>query len=247
MIDATLKTYRSHQLHDARGSIRLALECLCRAFVYACETRLNRWQFAVEIEELWKLGLSNTDLRWLIATGVVWHAREIEPSDSQSRQFLKLGLSSMEPGSCFVLSDEGVAKIVQKRRKPQRLVVPILAGITSKVRLSVGRKLSAINENSDAPAPVWNATRRELHWDGHLVKCFRSPAVNQQLIVEAFHEENWPTRIDDPLPPLPGKESSRRLNDTIKCLNRHQVNSLLQFRGDGSGNGVLWELRDSVI
>lgn len=53
--------------HDVRGSLRSALECLHRAFIYARETNFSRWQFAVEIEELWKLGLSNTELRWLIA------------------------------------------------------------------------------------------------------------------------------------------------------------------------------------
>ena len=34
----------------------------------------------------------------------------------------------------------------------------------------------------------------------------------------------------------------RRLNDTIKCLNRGQVYRLLHFRGDGTGEGVLWEV-----
>jgi hypothetical protein len=31
------------------------------------------------------------------------------------------------------------------------------------------------------------------------------------------------------------------LHDTIKCPNRGQVNHLLRFRGDGTGEGVLWE------
>jgi hypothetical protein len=222
----------------------MAIECLYRAFVYARETRFNRWQFAVEIEELWKLGLSNSELRWLIATGVILHGREVESSASLSRRFVKRGLGAIQPRSCFVLSDEGLLKITQKPRKRLRLVVPILVE-PSQVYGHLGRQSPALKtENPKSPIPEWDPTRRELRWNGHLIKWFRSPAINQQLIVQSFHEESWPTRIDDPLPPLPGKESSRRLNDTIKCLNRHQVNSLLHFRGDGSGNGVIWEPRD---
>jgi hypothetical protein len=247
MLDAAPMMPSLNHSPDVRGSLRLALECLYRAFVYARETRFNRWQFAVEIEELWKFGLDNTELRWLIATGVVWHAREVEPSATQSRRFVKLGLGAIQPRSCFVLSDEGFLKITSNHRKQRRLFVPILVD-PSQVSGLLGRQSPQIKtENPELQAPVWNSTRRELLWNGHVIKCFRSPAVNQQLIVEAFQEENWPTRIDDPLPPLPGKESSRRLNDTIKCLNRHQVNSLLHFRGDGLGNGVIWEPRESFF
>src|SRR5947207_475841 len=35
-----------------------------------------------------------------------------------------------------------------------------------------------------------------------LVKHFRRPAPNQYLILDVFQEENWPERIDDPLPRL---------------------------------------------
>jgi hypothetical protein len=31
------------------------------------------------------------------------------------------------------------------------------------------------------------------------------------------------------------------LHDVINKLNRHQVNQLLRFRGDGSGRGICWE------
>ena len=47
---------------------------------------------------------------------------------------------------------------------------------------------------------------------------------------------------DDPLPPHAEQDSnSRRLSDTIKCLNRKQMNELIHFRGDGTGEGVIWE------
>jgi hypothetical protein len=75
---------------------------------------------------------------------------------------------------------------------------------------------------------------------GKLVKRFRVPSPNQERILAAFEEEGWPPRIDDPLPPHPEQEPKRRLRDTIKSLNRHQINRLLHLTGDGTGQGVRW-------
>ncbi len=60
--------------------------------------------------------------------------------------------------------------------------------------------------------------------------------------MSAFQEDGWPARIDDPLPPTPETDPKRRLSDAIKCLNRKQLNPLLRFSGDGTGEGVLWDL-----
>ncbi len=90
--------------------------------------------------------------------------------------------------------------------------------------------------------PHWNAERHELKVNRQLVKRFRWPACNQETVLMAFEEEGWPDRIDDPLPPQPEQDSKRRLHDTIKCLNRNQINQALRFHGDGTGEGVLWEL-----
>ena len=78
--------------------------------------------------------------------------------------------------------------------------------------------------------------------NGELVKRFKWPAANQEAVLSAFQEEGWPVRIDDPLPPQPEQDSKRRLGDTIKCLNRKQKSQLIHFRGDGTGQGVVWEL-----
>jgi hypothetical protein len=58
----------------------------------------------------------------------------------------------------------------------------------------------------------------------------------------AFEEEHWPPRIDDPLPKNPELLPKRRLHDAIKSLNRNQKRSLIRFMGDGTGEGVRWEL-----
>jgi hypothetical protein len=89
--------------------------------------------------------------------------------------------------------------------------------------------------------PLWKPDLRELHYEAQLVKRFKVPAPNQERLLAAFQEEGWRARIDDPLPPQPGQDTKRRLHDTIKSLNRHQVCCLLRFRGDGTGQGAIWE------
>jgi len=38
----------------------------------------------------------------------------------------------------------------------------------------------------------------------------------------------------------------RRLHDTIKSLNRNQTKDVLRFKGDGTGEGILWEFVDGA-
>jgi hypothetical protein len=57
----------------------------------------------------------------------------------------------------------------------------------------------------------------------------------------AFEEEDWPVRIDDPLPPSPDIDPKTRLSSTIKSLNKNLKNRLVHFMGDGTGEGVMWE------
>ena len=75
-----------------------------------------------------------------------------------------------------------------------------------------------------------------------MIKRFRVPSANQEAVLEAFQEEGWPASIDDPLSPLSDYDPKRRLRDTIKCLNLNQISRMIRFRGDGTGQRVLWEL-----
>ena len=88
--------------------------------------------------------------------------------------------------------------------------------------------------------PSWDRDRPELRWGNTVVKRFKVPAPNQELILAAFQEDGWPVRIDDPLPPHPELDPKRRLHDTINSLNRSQKLPLIRFLGDGSGQGVRW-------
>jgi hypothetical protein len=88
--------------------------------------------------------------------------------------------------------------------------------------------------------PHWDANSRTLSWQGQVVKEFRVPADNQELILAAFQEQDWPPRIDDPLPRSKGRDPKVCLRDTIRGLNKRQRLARLRFQADGTGTGVCW-------
>jgi len=95
--------------------------------------------------------------------------------------------------------------------------------------------------------PQWDQQCRVLRVGQCVVKQFRRPSPNQERVFAAFQEEDWPHRIDDPLPPQGEQEPKCRLHDTIKWLNRHQEHRLIRFLGDGTGEGVCWEFVSDAI
>ena len=91
--------------------------------------------------------------------------------------------------------------------------------------------------------PIYDSATRQFRWGGHILKHFRQPAGNQELILCTAEELNWPKWFDDPLLPAREIRQKTRLHDTIKDLNRRQIPLLVHFKGDGSGTRVGWELR----
>lgn len=101
---------------------------------------------------------------------------------------------------------------------------------------------SASSVPSPGSIPEWNAATRRLYLDDVLVKEFRQPAENQEIVLARFEEQGWPERIDDPLPPDAGPDVRDRLHNTVRRLNRQQ-NPLLWFESDGQGLGICWRWR----
>lgn len=99
-------------------------------------------------------------------------------------------------------------------------------------------------DQPEQPKPVWDYERRQLRLGSKLVKQFTWPSKNQEAVLARFQELGWPDRIGDPIKRHPTICPKQRLHDTIKCLNRKQVNKLIKFRGDGSGHGVRIEIRE---
>jgi hypothetical protein len=234
-------------IRDLPDRIRPALIPLLEAIEYAEQTSGNPWEFAVEIERLTALALTFNDFRWLVRAGLVEHQREVTLESDNGRSFRPTGDLTFPANTCFVLTEKG---ILLARGHLQSAVTPEVQSTSSRApdpqngngAAHNGFPLTNGHLKSDPILPSWDPERRVLRVNGTIVKQFKWTAENQEAILCVFEEEGWPPRIDDPLPPHAEQESKRRLSDTIKCLNRKQSNPILHFRGDGTGEGIIWEL-----
>jgi hypothetical protein len=205
------------------------ISLLLQAHEYAETTGRDLMDFAVEVVDLRQLGMTNTDCRWFVCEGWAQLAREVKPAPGESRRFQhNVGLT-IHRRACLVLTPAGerVARRMAMRasgrpRSDQRKIVRAE---------TIGRTI-----------PHWDRDRRELRLGSRLIKQFKLPSPNQEMILTVFDEENWPARIDDPLSPSTTVNTKQRLHDTIKNLNRNQKQRLIRFLGDGTGQGVRWEL-----
>jgi hypothetical protein len=210
---------------DLPPGVETALAELAIAHDYACDAGRDAWQFAVEISRLTDLGLSGSDLRWLVEKGFAAHAREITEAGDLDRRFA-LGINTaFLPETRFLLTDAGL---------------DLAAGCRTVPRLLRFCDPGAVKA-TDNCTPSWRGSDGTLYLGSQIVKRFKRPSPNQELILATFEEEGWPDRIDDPLPQVNGIDPKRRLHDSIKWLNRNQTTRLLQFSGDGSGEGVRWQ------
>jgi hypothetical protein len=78
--------------------------------------------------------------------------------------------------------------------------------------------------------PAYDREQRLFTWGEHILKRFRQPAVNQELVLISAEELDWPEWFDDPLPRKNGHNPKTVLHDTIKDLNRRQAEWLVHLR-----------------
>ncbi len=219
--------------------LKKGLSLLLRGYEYTRDLGSGSWEFAVEYDVACQAGLFEIDLRWLMARGYV----ESGPINalSNGQRHLRDQNSRLDTKNArFVLTEEGAAFALEIVSQPSQPLVrePLLNGnaVQSAERFKVGPAESKPGK----PKPSWDRDRKELRCGEWVIKQFRWAAVNQETILMAFEEENWPARIDDPLPQKLEQDPRCRLHDTIKCLNRNHKKRLLHFSGDGTGEGVLW-------
>ncbi|MGA2617138.1 MAG: hypothetical protein ABSF26_05965 [Thermoguttaceae bacterium] len=215
---------------DFGPDIRSALALLAKAHDYACRTDADAWEFSIEIERLLARGLETSDLRWLVRMGYLEHAREItQPADAE-RRFQTTANNAFTKKTCFVLTEAGLLVARARVAKPALVVAAAAGGPTPADRDSI---------------PDWDRERHILSVGDRVVKRYRHPSANQRRILDAFQEERWVHRIDDPLPYLPECEAKERLHSTINRLNRNQQQPLIHFFGDGTGQAFCWELAEA--
>jgi len=208
-----------------------AMRLLLDAYDQAHELANDVWACAVEIDCLRRAGLTNNDLRWLVRRNYIEHAVEITRPGKKQRQFRKDSKLSIAERTHVVLTTAGAT--IVRIDNSQRLPPP------------KGDRQFAERNGQRSTArlvPEWDSARRELRVGGHIVKQFKQPAPSQETILASFEEEGWPDRMDDPLPPQFGVCEKQRLHQTIVNLNRYQKAGLIRFFGDGTGDGVCWQV-----
>lgn len=218
------------------------LELLLEARLFAADLDRDLWDFALEIETLRRHGLTHSDLRWLVCKGYLKQSREILCGSGQARTFQQDGTLTFTETSCFILTEAGVDLV--KRFAPIALgplTAPALTNHSAGLHALYCEAAPPTGPPTVDGVPHWDRDRQELRIGRYVVKRFKVPAPNQEVILAVFDEEGWPPRIDDPLPPRADLDSKRRLHDTINSLNRNQKTPLVRFLGDGTGQGVRWE------
>lgn len=212
-----------------REPVWMAIKRLYFALQLAADCECERQEFSVRRDELFRMDLRREELKWLILKNVVKVSESVlDPDRHESHPPEHPEYAS---DSSFVITDLGVELVEQclhemKLRQSEN-------DFSSRQSPSARQELK----------PSWDFERHELRCAGQIVKKFKWRAANQETILATFEEEGWPAHIDDPLPQEPDIDPKRRLADAIKSLNRHQKISLVRFCGDGTGQGVLWELK----
>lgn len=187
----------------------------------SCE--LDPWEFAVGIGEMWRAGVSETELRSLLARGLAEHANEVTQPKDGARRFQPVKSLALSESACFVITDEG-----------RRLAARHSNG-------HARRKIASRSERA-LLKPFWDAKRRELWLGDVLVKRFTRPAPLQELILAAFQEQGWPAVIDDPLPGK--KDANQRLRrwQAAANLNRSQDPLRIRFTADARQQTISWQV-----
>ena len=217
---ATNATVESLHPDNYPAKIYRALKLLFEAYCYARQSRNDLWDFAVELSDLRETGLNKTDLRWMIVMNYVEAANEVTPERADKRRFEIVSSVHITDSTCFVPTAKG---------------------------LQLAHDVLATPALIDMVRPTWDSDRRELRLSGVVVKRYKRPCSNQEIILQTFEEEGWRAKIDDPLPQCDDQDAKQRLRGTIKALNRNQRNELIRFSGDGTGEGIRWELTQTRL
>ncbi len=218
----------------------LGLLMLLESSAYARILDEDPWQFSVEWPELQRIGLTCTEGRWLIHSALVDHAHEVTSLEDRRRRFVASPNLSLSRQSCLVLTEEG-RTLARRVADTSDDDLTSVAGTPAVVHLVRERRTNAAAATA-LRSPAWDSDRRQLRVGSHIVKEFKVPAMNQEIVLAVFEEEGWPPRIDDPLPWKSDIDPQRRLHDTINSLNRRQRQRLVHFSADGLAQGIRWEL-----
>ena len=88
-----------------------ALVHLLRAYRFAHDVQLDRWEFALSLRHLVEMGIGESDLRWLALNGYVEFADECTTFRDATRRFRPSLNISFNHATCFVLTAAGLRMV----------------------------------------------------------------------------------------------------------------------------------------
>lgn len=216
---------------DFDECVKKGMQLLLEARVCAHDANADPWQFAVELALLRKAGMSKTHLRWLTSKGFAESAHEFTPAGEKTRFFRHIGQVTFGSSTCVVLTAAGIhyAESICVEVKPDRIAAEENGGNGAAMLPMV---------------PHWIEGRRELWLGNVLLKKFKRLCPKLRLILNAFQEDGWQPRIDDPLPHSPDGKAKEHLRSAVRRLNRCQAQAAkkIEFSSDGTGEGICWEI-----
>lgn len=201
------------------------------AYWRAQERRVDPGDNPVPLARLRRWGVRNTVLLWMYYRAHIEQREPLWNPSTGGQEWIVRGSTRIDEGSYFVLTRPGEAFA-------DLFLARVVAPLTDHdiddawATLLLGQL-----------APQYNRAGRVFRWGNHVLKHFRQPSPNQELILSAAEELDWPVWFDDPLPRGMVRNAKVRLHDTIKDLNRRQRIFLIHFMGDGTGTRLGWELR----
>jgi hypothetical protein len=150
-----------------------------RALSGASGTRRRTDPRSLPVDRLTADGLDGDMLSWLLYQGHVHHFQ-------RTRRRGAVGMYGIAgvvagPTSSFTLTEAGSAFAA-------RFLAP-------------GRAAKLIALPMGNLTPHYNKVHRHFCWGVHLLKRLRQPASNQEIILLAAEEQNWPIWFDDPCLP----------------------------------------------
>ncbi len=92
---------------DITCEMRAVMMELAKALDFARRSRRAPWDFAVEMASLVVLGVTSSDLRWLVSEGYVQHARDVSRPGNATRKFRRCENLTFARDTCFVLTEVG--------------------------------------------------------------------------------------------------------------------------------------------
>ena len=116
------------QTVDGHHALQAALQQLALANGYAHDSDCSPWDFAVEAESLTNLGLTTSDLRWLVTKGYLEHASEVTGEGDTQRRFQPCRHLAFGKRTCFVLTALGSRLAAPQGLSVARTCLEVLPG-----------------------------------------------------------------------------------------------------------------------